>query len=97
MLSYEDQERAAPTQTEFDLVVLSIGIRPASDATALAEMLRIPVDEQGFLGIKGVAGLPSSDWPKLFLAGTCGMPQDIASTINQAEAACAAILNGSPA
>lgn len=97
MLSYEDQERAAPTQTEFDLVVLSIGIRPASDATALAEMLRIPVDEQGFLGNKGVAGLPSSDWPKLFLAGTCGMPQDIASTINQAEAACAAILNGSPA
>jgi len=89
---YEEQEKGAVTKAEFDLVVLSIGIRPSPSARRLADSLRLAVDEYGFLGIKGVAGLPQSHRENVFIVGTCGNPQDIAATIGQAEAVCAEIL-----
>ncbi|MBU4212676.1 MAG: FAD-dependent oxidoreductase [Verrucomicrobia bacterium] len=92
VIAYEEQEKGAVTTAEFDLVVLSIGIRPAPAARALADNLRLAVNEQGFLGIKGVAGLPQTHRENVFIAGTCGNPQDIAATIGQAEAVCAEIL-----
>jgi heterodisulfide reductase subunit A len=92
VIAYEDQEKGAVNKAEFDLVVLSIGIRPAPAARALADSLQLAVDQQGFLGIKGVAGLPQTHRQNIFVAGTCGNPQDIAATIGQAEAVCAEIL-----
>ncbi|MBU4199068.1 MAG: FAD-dependent oxidoreductase [Verrucomicrobia bacterium] len=89
---YEDQAQGAVTGAVFDLVVLAIGIRPAPDTLALAERLRIPVDEQGFLGVKGATGLAESQRPRVFLAGACEAPKDIASSISQAESVCAAVL-----
>jgi heterodisulfide reductase subunit A-like polyferredoxin len=50
------------------------------------------VDKQGFLGIKGTAGLPQTHRKNVFVAGTCAYPQDIAAVIGQAEAVCAEIL-----
>ena len=92
VIAYEEQEKGAVTTAEFDLVVLSIGIRPSPAARELADSLRLAVDEQGFLGIKGVDGLPQTHRNNVFVAGTCGNPQDIAATIGQAEAVCAEIL-----
>jgi len=92
IIAYEDQEKGAVTRAEFDLVVLSIGIRPAPAARELADCLRLAVDKQGFLGIKGTAGLPQTHRQNIFVAGTCAYPQDIAAVIGQAEAVCAEIL-----
>ncbi|MFH1477020.1 MAG: NAD(P)-binding protein [Verrucomicrobiota bacterium] len=92
VVAYEDQTKGVVTTAEFDLVVLSIGIRPAPAARELADCLRLAVDERGFLGIKGAAGLPQTQRPNIFVAGTCVYPQDIAATIGQAEAVCAEIL-----
>ena len=92
VIAYEDQEKGAVNKAEFDLVVLSVGIRPVPAARALADGMRLAVDKQGFLGIKGIAGLPQTNRRNIFVAGTCGNPQDIASTIGQAEAVCAEIL-----
>ena len=92
VIAYEDQEKGAVNKAEFDLVVLSVGIRPSSSARVLADCLRLAVDKQGFLGIKGTAGLPQAHRQNIFVAGTCGNPQDIAATIGQAEAVCVEIL-----
>ena len=92
VIAYEDQEKGAVNTAEFDLVVLSIGIRPASAARALADCLRLAVDKQGFLGIKGPTGLPQTHRQNIFVTGTCAYPQDIAAVIGQAEAVCAEIL-----
>ncbi len=93
-VQYEDQAKGAVTGAEFDLVVLSVGIRPAPESAALAELLRIPVDEQGFLGMKGAAGLADTRQPRVFLAGACEAPKDIAASIGQAEAVCAEVFEG---
>ena len=92
IIRYEDQAKAAVALAEFELVVLSVGIRPAPDAGALAELLCIPVDEHGFMGIKGATGLADTQRPRVFLAGACEAPKDIAASISQAESVCAAVL-----
>lgn len=91
-IAYEDQEKGADTIAEFDLVVLSVGIRPAPEARSMADSLHLAVDKQGFLGIKGMAGLPQTHRKNIFVAGTCAYPQDIAAVMAQSEAVCAEIL-----
>ncbi len=78
-------------EQEFDLVVLSVGIRPAPDAVKLADKLLVPVDEHGFLGIKGASCLPSLQREGIFVAGACESPKDIESCIRQAAAVSAAV------
>lgn len=79
-------------EQEFDLVILAVGIRPATDATKLAEILLIPVDEYGFLGLKDASGLPELQRKGIFVAGACESPKDIESTIAQAQAVSVAII-----
>jgi heterodisulfide reductase subunit A len=89
---YEDQTKGAVAAAEFDLLILSVGIRPAAGSADLAEQLRMPVDEQGFLGVKGAGGLADTGQPRVFLAGACEVPKDIAASISQAEAVCATVM-----
>jgi heterodisulfide reductase subunit A len=84
----------APVREDvFDLVVLAVGIRPRPDSRALADRLRLAVDEQGFLGRKGASGLPDLQQAGIYVAGACESPKDIAASIAQAEAVGAAILS----
>ncbi|MHC4124243.1 MAG: FAD-dependent oxidoreductase [Planctomycetota bacterium] len=80
-------------EQEFDLVILAIGIRPASDTTKLAESLLLPVDEQGFLGFKNTCPLPALERGGIFAVGACEGPKDIESCMAQAEAVSAAIIS----
>ncbi|MHC4739109.1 MAG: FAD-dependent oxidoreductase [Planctomycetota bacterium] len=80
-------------EQEFDMVILAVGIRPATDATKLAERLLIPVDEYGFLGLKDASALPELQREGIFVAGVCESPKDIESTIAQAQAVSAAIIS----
>lgn len=76
----------------FDLVVLSVGIRPAADSLRMAEQLGVAVDDSGFLGLKGGSCLPDTQREGIYAAGTCESPKDIAGTMAQAEAVSAEIL-----
>jgi len=80
-------------EQEFDLVVLAVGIRPAPDATKLASRLLVPVDEQGFFGLKGASCLPALQREGIFAVGACESPKDIESCMAQAEAVCAAVIS----
>jgi heterodisulfide reductase subunit A len=63
----------------FDLVVLSIGMMPRQDAEGIAELLRIPKNEEGFYRS------PSGD-SGVFLSGACKGPRDIGSSMVDAKA-----------
>jgi heterodisulfide reductase subunit A len=79
-------------ERDFDLVILAVGIRPAPDATKLAETLLVPVDEQGFFGLKSASPLPALQREGIFAVGACESPKDIESCMAQAEAASAAVI-----
>lgn len=78
---------------EFDLVVLAVGMRPAAETNELAERLQLPTDESGFLGIKGASNLPDMQREGFYAVGGSESPKDLASSIAQAQAVGAAIIN----
>jgi len=84
---------SAVCEEEFDLVVLAVGIRPGPDAGQLAEKLLVPVDEQGFFGLKAAGALPAMQREGIFAVGACEGPKDIESCMRQAEAVSAAIIS----
>ena len=79
---------------DYDLVVLSVGIRPGADTWDLAAKLGVAVDEQGFFGLKGAAGLPDLQRAGIYVVGAAEAPKDIAGSIAQAEAVSAMIIGG---
>lgn len=92
LIKYEDQDKGAVGLEEYELVVLSIGMRPADDAHLVADQFLISADESGFFGIKGAAGISDSQKKNIFAIGACEAPKDIAACIEQAEAVSARIL-----
>jgi heterodisulfide reductase subunit A len=87
-----DAEGRAVDEREFDLVVLAVGMRPAPEARELADKLGIPLDHQGFFGLKGASALPDLQCEGIYAAGANESPKDIAGCIAQAEAVCAEVL-----
>ncbi len=85
-------KQAAVREEEFDLVVLSVGIRPPASALELADKLGVALDARGFLGLKGETCLPDLQREGIFAAGACEWPKDIADCMAQAEAVAAAVM-----
>jgi len=83
----------AVAERDFDLVVLSVGMRPAPEARELADRLKIPLDPQGFFGLKGASALPDLQREGIYVAGANEAPKDIAGCIAQAGAVCAEVLS----
>ncbi|MGB3341045.1 MAG: FAD-dependent oxidoreductase [bacterium] len=73
-----------------DLVVLSTGIEPSNDNEALAKMLKVPLNDEGFF-LEAHVKLRPVDFATegVFVAGMAHSPKCIDETISQAEAAVA--------
>jgi len=82
LFSYEDTLTGTFHEERFDLVVLSVGIRPFAGARELAECLGINLDPFGFLAAcsDGVSTLR----PGVFVAGTCQGPRSIVESVAHA-------------
>jgi heterodisulfide reductase subunit A len=50
VLAYEDMDIGEPVSVESDLVVLAVGQLPTSETPDLADMLGVPLDEDGYIG-----------------------------------------------
>lgn len=71
-------------EEEFDLVVLSVGIMPAADNEALAEVVGAPLNRDGFFACADTLNRSTSGQEGIFVAGTASGPKTIAESIAHA-------------
>jgi heterodisulfide reductase subunit A-like polyferredoxin len=89
-LRYFDDEGNEQTE-DFDLAVLSVGLKPGASAAELAARLGIDRNEFGFCETDRLAPVVSSR-PGVFVAGAFQEPKDIPESVAQASAAAAAAM-----
>ncbi len=82
-----DSRRPVSHEEEFDLVVLSVGLRPTASGREMAKRLGIELNEFGFAEIERYHPSRSSQ-PGVFVAGAFAEPKDIPESV--IEASCAA-------
>jgi heterodisulfide reductase subunit A len=68
----------------FDLVVLSVGIMPGADNAALAELVGLPLNGDGFFASADTLNRTLTGLEGIFLAGTATGPKTIAESIAHA-------------
>ncbi len=88
VISYVDQAGQI-MEEEFDLVVLSVGMRPSAASKALAKKLDIELDPYGFAKTDTFSPLATSR-PGVYVCGAFQGPKDIPETVAQASGAAAA-------
>jgi heterodisulfide reductase subunit A len=87
-LKAEDTLTRNIIESEFDLVVLSVGLRPNQATEKIANMLRLAKSPDGFLQEAHPKFRPVDTLSDgVFLAGTVQGPKDIPDTVAQASAA----------
>lgn len=89
---YESIPAGKVVKEDFDLIVLSIGMAPRDDASSLAKMLKLRVDEHGFFEPTHPDDATLTGEEGIFMAGACVSPKTIASSILEAEKAADNIL-----
>ncbi len=77
---------------EYDLVVLSVGMRPPNDVKALAERFGVSLNEFGFCQTPTFNPAATSH-PGVYVAGPFAEPKDIPETVMHASAAAAQALS----
>jgi len=76
-----------------DMVILSVGLQPTDDAQALADLIGIARDEDGWFSEMDYNIEPTStERGGIYVAGTCQGPKDIPDTVAQAAAVAARVL-----
>jgi heterodisulfide reductase subunit A-like polyferredoxin len=85
LISYIDENRNIQEE-EFDLVVLSVGMRPEPKALELAGRIGFSLNKQGFCFADGFSPLTTSR-EGVFACGAFLSPKDIPETVVQASAA----------
>ena len=88
IVRFADEEGRVRSE-EFDLVVLSVGLRPPKDASKLAERLGIELNEYGFCRSEELMPIRTTR-EGVFACGAFQGPKDIPETVTQASAAAAA-------
>jgi len=83
------QGQYEPSEAEFDLVVLSVGMEISPTVKALAQNLHIELDEYGFCHTTLFDPIQTSR-PGIYVAGPFREPKDIPETVVEASAAAAA-------
>jgi heterodisulfide reductase subunit A len=90
-VTFENQggasNRPVPHEEEFDLVVLSVGLKPTDETQQMARRLGLDLNEYGFAEAP-INHPAESSRPGIFVAGAFGEPKDIPETV--IEASCAA-------
>ena len=82
VVEYDDPDSGKREARTFDLIVLSDGIHPNTDADRIAEVCGLCQDETGFL--KYTTGLPETKVSGIFIAGCAGGPKKIEDSYSEA-------------
>ena len=81
-MRYENIDRGCFEKSDFDLVVLSVGICPSPDNRSIAELMGIRIGENGFFASPDLMDSTVSSRKGIFLAGTCQGPKNILESIS---------------
>jgi heterodisulfide reductase subunit A len=81
-------EEETPKDEEFDLVVLSVGMRPPKSAIELAKILSIKLNRYNFCETNTFSPLETSR-PGIYVCGAFASPKDIPESVAQASGAAA--------
>ena len=81
-------EDGAPQAGEYDLVVLSVGMKPGEQNKALYDALGVRTDRYGFVCTDDFSPT-ATDCPGIFACGAAAGPKDIPETVAEASAAAA--------
>lgn len=87
------EEDGAPVEEIFDMVVLSVGIMPGTDNTALAAAMGIGLGQEGFFDRPDVLNTSATVRKGLFVAGTAGGPMTISGAMAHAGQSATAVLH----
>ena len=90
-IRYFDQD-GAEQQRDFDLVVLSVGLRPSAGVKEMAGRLGVELNEFGFSRTERLSPLATSR-PGIYVAGAFQEPKDIPESVAQASAAAACAMD----
>jgi len=88
-IKYESEDGKL-IQEEFNLVVLTVGIKPAEDTKEIAEKLEVKLDNYGFFKTQTFTPIRTSK-PGIFVCGAASSPKDIPETVTQASAAASCV------
>jgi heterodisulfide reductase subunit A-like polyferredoxin len=90
VLRYEDFENGGTTETEYDLVVLAVGVQPNRDTQAIFPEGGLAFDEFGFVDEADEDANPAlTSLPGVYVAGSASGAKDIPESILHAGAAAA--------
>ncbi|MGB4235811.1 MAG: CoB--CoM heterodisulfide reductase iron-sulfur subunit A family protein [Methanoregulaceae archaeon] len=88
MIRVENTETGEMVELHPGLVVLSVGLEPAKNASAIAAQCGIPLEETGFFkSFDEKVNTIATIQPGIYIAGTAVSPRDIPDCVAQARAA----------
>lgn len=89
----EDIQAGSLVERKFDMVLLSVGLKPARGAEKLAQMLGVDLVADGWFNELNYNTDPNStEQGGVYIAGMCQGPKDIPDTVAQASAVAARVL-----
>lgn len=89
----EDIEGERIIEQKVDMVILAVGTEPSADARAIADMLGITVDTDGWFNELNYISDPVNTLSAgIMIAGVCQGPKDIPDSVAQASAAASRVL-----
>ena len=93
LLRSEDILNDTLVEQKFDMVILSVGLEPSEDTGRLSELLGVQTTEDGwFMEANNIFDPVNTYAGGITVAGVCQGPKDIPSTVAQASAAAARVL-----
>ena len=87
LIGYQGPKGTQHTE-EFDMAVLSVGIRPPKEARQLAELLGVELDDDGFACTRTFSPVTTSSGG-IYVCGPFSEPKDIPETVMEASSASA--------
>lgn len=91
VIQYQE-EQGGMTSEEFDMVVLSIGLRPTGEAAEMARTFGVATNEHGFVSTNELSPTETSR-PGVYVAGTLSGPADIPESVMRASGAAAQVMS----
>jgi len=85
LVDYIDPASGKRQLEEFDILVLSVGVKPSPSGVALAEKLGVNLDEHGFCQLASFEPV-DTNIPGIYVNGMFAGPKDIPETVAQASA-----------